>query len=145
VADTGWVNRERRSRLLAHIVIIASVAGDADRARTALAELDQALNEWSTPAQQALSQRARAELAAAEGRFEDAVDALRDSRRLWDEIGARVRSTIIRLRTAELLLAVGDTATAGNEVAAAARNAQAVGIKPVMRRCEEIQARVRAG
>jgi tetratricopeptide (TPR) repeat protein len=117
----SWATMQRRAILLAHLVVVALAAGETERARAALAELDADPDLWAPPANEALVARARAELAWSEGRRTEAVAALRRAAELWQRVGAPVAVGSVRLRLSELLRADGDPETADLELAAAER------------------------
>jgi DNA-binding winged helix-turn-helix (wHTH) protein len=124
----SWPSRQRRLLLLAHLVVVAVAAGQLDRARSALAELeaDPALRE--APALEALVMRARAELALAEGRRTEAIAALRRAAALWRDVGSPFAEGSLRMRLTELLRADGDLETADLELASAERAFREVGL-----------------
>lgn len=144
VADASWCNRERLPDLLAHLVMIAARSGDVTRARSAMAELDDMADGLTMPAQRAALERARAELAASEGRMPEALASLRRARHLWEEVGAAVKATVLRMRVAELLLEDGDPTAARAEISAAARSAHAIGLDPLIDGCTALAARVQS-
>jgi DNA-binding winged helix-turn-helix (wHTH) protein len=115
----GWATMQRRTVLLAHLVVVAVAACELERARTALAELEAGSDAWSSPAVEALVHRARGELAFAEGRRAEAIAALRRAADLWRQVGSPLTVGSLRIRLAELLRADGDPETAELELAAA--------------------------
>src|SRR5204862_6257243 len=137
--DQGWANRQRRGLLLAHLVLSAAAAGQHDRARSALEELDQQADLWSTPALAALVSRARAEAALCEGRRTEAITSLRRALQIWQEIGAPLNAAGVRLRLVQLLVLDGDTEAAELELSAAESAFRIVGASAAQQRCEEMR------
>src|SRR5439155_8238171 len=103
LADRRWMNGQRRGLLLAGMAIAATAAGQEDRARAALEELEAQPDLCSTPALAAMLARARAEVALAGERRPEAIASLRQGLQLWQEIGAPLNAASLRLRLAELL------------------------------------------
>ena len=124
----SWASMQRRTMLLAHLVVVAVAAGRTERARSALAELDADPGLRDSPALDALVTRARAELAFSEGRRTEAIAALRRAVELWREVGSPFAVGSLRVRLAELLRADGDLETADLELAAAERAFREVGL-----------------
>ncbi len=120
IDDPSWPCRQRRRLLLAALARAAALAGDPERAREALAKAETIEDGEVTPAQQAALERARGELAAAEGRTDDAIRTLRAALRLWRELGTPLEIAPLHERIAELLHAAGDPVSAALETEAAA-------------------------
>jgi hypothetical protein len=125
----SWATMQRRTALLAHLVVVAVAAGKTDRARAAMAELDADPDSWASPATKALVTRARGELAFMEGRPFAAIAEIRHAADLWREVGSPLAVGSLRIRLAELLRADGDAETAELELAAAERAFREVGLK----------------
>jgi ATP/maltotriose-dependent transcriptional regulator MalT len=125
----SWATMQRRTMLLANLVVVAVAAGETERARIALAELDADPALWNSPAMEAMVTRARAELAFSEGRVTEALGALRRAVELWQEVGSPLAVGSLRIRLAELLRAAGDPETADLEVVAAERAFREVGLR----------------
>jgi ATP/maltotriose-dependent transcriptional regulator MalT len=125
----SWATMQRRTVLLAHLVVVAVAAGETDRARAAMAELDADPDSWASPATEALVARARGELAFVEGRPIEAIAEIRRAADLWREVGSPLTVGSLRIRLAELLRAEGDVETAEMELAAAERLFRAVGLR----------------
>lgn len=138
LADRSWSNQERRALLLAHMVVVATVAGDPDRARQAMAELDDNPGLWANPAQSAAVDRARAELHAAEGRKTEALDSLRAARKKWEDVNSPWNVASTRLRTAELFLETGDRDAAELEKSAAVSIAGKLGLSPLLENAKRL-------
>jgi len=124
----SWSSMQRRSMLLAHLVVVAVAAGEIERARSALAELDADPEPWRSPALEAMVTRARAEFAFSEGRQTEAMAALRRAVELWQEVGSPLAVGSSRIRLAELLRAAGDPDTADLELSAAERAFREIGL-----------------
>jgi DNA-binding winged helix-turn-helix (wHTH) protein len=124
----SWPSRQRRLLLLAHLVVVAVAAGQLERARSALAELDADPELRDSPALDALAMRARAELALSEGRRHEAIADLRRAAALWRVVGSPFAVGSLQMRLAELLRADGDLETADLELAAAKRAFGEVGL-----------------
>jgi DNA-binding winged helix-turn-helix (wHTH) protein len=137
--DQRWVNGQRRGLLLAHLAIAAAYAGDADRARRVLLELEAQPELCASPALAATRARARAEVALAEERRDEAITGLREGLRQWQEIGAPLNSAALRLRLAELLVADGDLEGADLEVGAAEAAFRQAGATPALQRCATLR------
>jgi tetratricopeptide (TPR) repeat protein len=137
--DQRWSNRQRRGLLLAYLVIVAQAAGQTDRARKALKELDEHPELWSTPSLVATVERARAETALSEGRYADAIGSLRRGAQRWQEIGSPLNVASYRLRLAELLCGEGDYEAAELELSAASSIFRQVGVTARLQSCEELR------
>lgn len=137
--DQRWSNRQRRGLLLAYLVIVAQAAGQSDRAREALKELDEHPELWSSPALAATVERARAEAALSEGRHTDAIGSLRRGVQHWQEIGSPLNVANYRLRLAELLCGEGDQEAAELELSAASSIFRQVGVAARLQSCEELR------
>ncbi|MBP7148588.1 MAG: winged helix-turn-helix domain-containing protein [Acidobacteria bacterium] len=125
--DPSWSCRQRRRLLTAALARAAALAGDPQRAQAALAAAEsiQAAdgagveNGEITPAQRGAIERARAELALAEGRREEAIRVLRSLARFWQDLDCPLESAPVRVRLAELLAAAGDGESARLELGTA--------------------------
>lgn len=138
--DPGWPSRQRRGILLAHLVRIAVAAGELDRARTALIELEDRPELWSSPALEAEVLRARAEVDLAEKDAEAAVTSLRRALSLWREIDAPASLAATRFRLAEVLASLEEVEAAALEIAAAEALYRRIGAGPFVDRCVEWKA-----
>jgi len=119
IDDRSWPSRQRRRLLLAALARAASLAGDPARARDALTRADAIEDGEITPVQHATLERARGELAAAEGRTDEAIRSLRSALRSWRELGTPLEIAALHERIAELLRASGDPVSAALESEAA--------------------------
>jgi DNA-binding winged helix-turn-helix (wHTH) protein len=115
----SWTDGQRRGILLAHLARIAARAGQRALAQRTLAELEASSDLRETAACEAAYHQARAELAWAGHRHEEAVTALRAAVAIWVEAGSRINAAHTRLRLAEALAASGDAAEAELEFASA--------------------------
>jgi len=117
--DPSWPCRQRRRLLTAALARAAALAGDPARAHQALADFDAIEDGEITAAQRAALERARGELAAAEGRTGDAIQLLRASLRYWRELDTPLEIAPLHERIAQLLRASGDPVSAALEMVAA--------------------------
>ena len=100
-------------------MIAAAAPGQHDRARSALKELDQQPDLWSTPALAAMVSRARAEAALCEALSAEAITSLRRALQIWQALCAPLNAAGVRLRLAQLLVLEGETEAAELELSAA--------------------------
>lgn len=137
LAHPGWADGQRRATLLAVLARLAAQAGQHDRARAALSELD-AIPEL-TVGNRAEQTRAHAELAYAEGDLPTAELALRQSIAHWLDLGARVHAAHARLRLCEVLLATDDPIAAELELTAAQSVFASVNAQQLVERCRVLR------
>jgi DNA-binding winged helix-turn-helix (wHTH) protein/ATP/maltotriose-dependent transcriptional regulator MalT len=119
IDDRSWPCRQRRRLLMAALARAAALAGDPARARDALTRAEAIEDGEITPVQHAALERARGELAAAEGHTDEAIRALRAALRSWRELGTPLEIAPLHERIAELLRASGDPVSAALENEAA--------------------------
>lgn len=119
VDDPSWPCRQRRRLLLAGLARAAALAGDPARSCAALAQAESSEDGEPTAAQLGAIERARGEIAAAEGRVDDAVRILRVALRQWRELDAPLEAAPLHERIAALLRANGDSVSAALELEAA--------------------------
>jgi DNA-binding winged helix-turn-helix (wHTH) protein/ATP/maltotriose-dependent transcriptional regulator MalT len=119
VEDPSWPCRQRRRLLLAALARAWALAGDPAKAHEALTRADTIEDGEITPAQHAALERARGEVAAAEGRTDEAIRTLRAALRSWRELGTPMETAALHERIAELLHAAGDSVSATLEIEAA--------------------------
>lgn len=134
--DPHWANRARRGLLLAHYVMIAAAAGQANEARHGLAELDARPELVSTSALQALTLQARGELALAEGDRARAIQLLRAALQSWTATQAPLDAARTRCRLAQLLAQAGDAESAALELQAARAQFRKSGAHGLLEQCE---------
>lgn len=108
LADTSWPCRQRRRLLLAALARTAALAGETARAHEALAAALAVEDGEVTSAQHGAIERARGEIAAAEGRGEEAIRTMRAALRFWRDIGATLEAAPLHERLAGILHAAGD-------------------------------------
>lgn len=142
LCDPGW-KRQRRGLLLAHLVLVAAAAGEVDRAKRALAELDGEPALWALPAVAAVAARARGELALAEGRTSQAARHLQDAARIWHEFGSPANGAGARLRLAHCLAADGDRDGAELELSAAEAAFAKIGLPALVASCRSLRETLR--
>jgi DNA-binding winged helix-turn-helix (wHTH) protein/predicted negative regulator of RcsB-dependent stress response len=140
LAANGWSCRSKRGQALAYYAITAANNQQLDEARAAVAELEGDADLASTPALQALLGRARAELAAAEGRINDAFQHFRSAIRICQSITAPLLAAQIRCRLASLLAAQGDREAAHLELMAAAPILKQAGAEGLLTHCQRVRA-----
>jgi DNA-binding winged helix-turn-helix (wHTH) protein len=130
--DTNWATRQRRGLLLGWAAISAALAGEGATARDILASLDANPKLWSTSALTALVTRARAELAAVEGRGAEAISLFRSAIAQWTTIESPLLAAQARCRLADLLVADGDERAAELELSAAATAFERAGAREML-------------
>lgn len=145
LADPGWVTRQRRGPLLAHLVVVACAAGDLERAREALEELEARPVLTEPPGAAAATARARGELALAEGHPLDAVRHFRDAMRVWAEVPAPCNVAGLRLRLAAALASEGDPDAAELELSAAESIFEKAGLPVLVEDCRRLREELTAG
>ena len=122
-----WEAGERRGNYLAHVVVIAAMAGELDEAAATLARLEREPELWATGAVHAYVLRAQGELDLARG---DAAGAARHFRRAvqaLQELGAALDAAVVRLRLAAALARAGDAEGAELELGSATRALERAG------------------
>jgi DNA-binding winged helix-turn-helix (wHTH) protein len=137
LAQPGWADGQRRATLLAVLARLAAQAGQQERARSALRDLD-TLSE-PTLGNRAEMAHARAELASAEGDLAAAELALRQSIAHWLALGARVHAAHARLRLCLLLLQSDDPIAAELELSAAESVFASVNAQSRLERCRALR------
>ena len=142
LAEGDWSLRERRGQLLCLLVPAALAAGDAERAREALAAVAADPQLRTTEALKAMHCGAEAEIALADGDVARAAQRLRLGVRHWREVGCRVGEAEARLRLAECLLQDRDVAGAELEVHALETSLAASAV-PYRARIDALQNAVR--
>jgi DNA-binding CsgD family transcriptional regulator len=125
LADAGEVPF-RRAPLLAALVEIAVDAGDADAAQAASAGLEAIARTYATPGFTAAARLARGRVLLHGGDTKQALAALSDACRRYQELGAPYETARVRLLLAEAYQAAGDD-TAAAELDEAARTLARLG------------------
>jgi len=118
VEDPSWPCRQRRRLLMAGLARAAALVGDTGRAREALAAAESIEDGEITPAQHGALERARGELAAAEGHTEEAIGTLRAALRFWRDLDAPLEMAPLHERLADLLRTTGEADAAAFELEA---------------------------
>ena len=118
IADTTGRPLLRLRMLPAHVEI-ALAAGDLETAERATAELEGVAGEYKTAAIAAAAATARGMVDLAGGQTDSALEDLRRSRALWQEVNAPYEAARARLLLGEAYQAQGDRAAAELELAAA--------------------------
>lgn len=137
VADGSW-NRLARARLLPAQVEIALAAGDLEMARAAVAELEDLVAVYGSPALEAHATYARGSLLLAEGAPEEARRALVRAMRLWQEVEVPYEVARTRVLLARTCLEEGDEEAAQMELRAARSAFERLGAQLDARRVAEI-------
>lgn len=113
------LSRERRVTMLPTLVSCAIAGGDLQLARRAAIELQRLAEEFATPAPLADAACSKGEVLLAEGKAEQATEALRRARGLFSEIDAPYESARAQTLLAAALEKQGDPGSAVMELKAA--------------------------
>jgi hypothetical protein len=132
IDSRSWYDLQRRGWLLANKAQIAAVAGLDTEAQAALDELERWGEQAPIPAIRAMAVEAQAELAGARRDMLNALQLLHLARQLWTSIRHEYHAARIRLRLAEVLEAVGETAGAQVERAAARVAAERISARTLL-------------
>ncbi len=143
IEDPSWPCRQRRRILFAALSRALAIAGDNERAIETLKRAVAIEDGEITPVQHGALERARAEIAVAEGRTNDAIQILRSTLRFWRDIDALLEIASLHERLAELLVASGDIDGAILELDAAHAQWESVGSTTRANRCAERRATLR--
>jgi class 3 adenylate cyclase len=119
LADDEGLSYETRGLILPAAVTIELAAGDIDAAKRALADLEARAAESGTVVFAAATAVARAEIALAEGRTDDAVRDLRTASRSWGEVDAPFEAARARVLLAGAYQSAAAEADATLELQAA--------------------------
>jgi len=122
-----WDACERRGSCLAHVVMIAAMAGELDEAAATLARLEREPELWATGAVHAYVLRAQGELDLARGDAGGAARRLRRAVEVLQELGAALDAAVVRLRLAAALARVGDAEGGELELGTATRALEKAG------------------
>jgi tetratricopeptide (TPR) repeat protein len=139
IDEDAYSYRSRPGAGLAHLCIVATSAGELDRARAALERLDARPDLTSTATLTALVARARGELLAAQGDFAGAVRQLRQAARLCLDANAPLACAEARRSLSRVLLAAGDTDAAEVELGAAISLFRRAGADGQVALCERLR------
>jgi len=108
-----------RAPLCAAYVETALAAGRTEEAAAAAAELEHTASTYPTSGLEAMAATARGAVLLAEGCAAEALPALRDACRRWQDLGATYDAACISLRVAEAYRALDDEVSATSEVSLA--------------------------
>jgi len=139
LAARDWSSAQRRGLYLAHLAMIASIAGDCERARQALDTLESTPGLCATSAMMATAAQARGELALCRGERKLAVSALRQGASLWRDVGAPLQVALVGLRLAQCLLAEQDPEVADLELGSAEKLFRELRIPHLLKQCHELR------
>jgi class 3 adenylate cyclase len=114
--DGAAKDRATRARLLPAQVDIALAAGELDKARAAVEELESIAADLGRPLFQAGAMTARGELLLGEAKAAEASSILGKSWRLWQTTDLPYEAAQARVRYAEALAAEGDAAMAKRDL-----------------------------
>ncbi len=143
--DNNWALRQRRGLLLATLAIIAARHGDREHAVSAITELDQHPELWTSEYSNGAVARARAEFAVLDGHPKQAIRAMREAISSWRAAHADLNQAICRFRLAQLLKDEGDTTGAALEVDAAKASFDALHAPVRARSCAEFRSLLAPG
>jgi tetratricopeptide (TPR) repeat protein len=135
---THWMAGERRARHLALAAQIAAMLGQREEARELLQALDNAPHMW-VGAIAGQVDRARAELAWAEGQMDEAMRQLRRALQSLHRSGAVMETARIHLRLAELFACRGDPDAVKMELSAAEAMFQSAGAEGYLAQCRALR------
>lgn len=139
-ADTGRLGASRRGQSLAWFAVAAALAGQPDDAREALTRVEADPDLAAPPAVQALIERARGEIAAAEGCVAEAITHFRAALRRWQQLDAPLAGAQTRCRLAAVLAADGDQESAALELNAAVTAFTQAGASRLLTSCAKLRA-----
>jgi class 3 adenylate cyclase len=145
LADENGLAREGRWLLLPAAVEIASAAGDAELARSALEELTELAESLDTTAVRAAAMVASARVALLESRAEDAVRDLRRGVRTWSELDVPYEAAQARELLAGTYAELGDQDAAELELTAARATFERIGAERAARRVAALLSKADAG
>lgn len=133
----SWADGQRRGILLAHLARIAARSGQTALAKQTLTKLKNSTELRTAPGCEALYHQARAEVAVAGKKPEEAISALREALTIWLQVGSRINAAHTRLRLAEVLAIAGDAKEAELEFASAAKAFAKMDATPMVERCQQ--------
>jgi tetratricopeptide (TPR) repeat protein len=143
-ADTGRLGASRRGQSLAWFSIASALAGNVADARQGLAELENVPELSAPPAVQALLERARGEILAAEGKPAGAIPHFRAALRHWQQLDAPLMGAQTRCRLAAMLAADGDPESAALELNGAVAAFTQAGASRLLESCHQLRAALAA-
>jgi DNA-binding CsgD family transcriptional regulator len=133
-----------RVRYLPAAVEILTATGEIGGARVAADELDGVARRYPTATLGAMAGEARGTVLLAEGHAGDAVTALRNAFRVWQEVGAPYAAARVRVTIGLACRALGDEDGASLEWDAARAVFRDLGARPDLARLDEISRRARS-
>jgi DNA-binding CsgD family transcriptional regulator len=125
-----------RSRLLPAQVEIALAAGDRDRARKSVDELEDVAASFAAPALRAMALQARGQVQLADGDAASAVGSLRQAWQIWKELDATWLVARTRALIGHACRALGDADGAALEFRAAREAFEQLGAAPDIERLD---------
>jgi class 3 adenylate cyclase len=142
MAERDAFTHEARALMLPAQVKIALAAGQIKLARAALAELQEAADQYGTESISASASVAHGALALAEERPRDAIGPLREAWRLWCNLGARFDAAEARTLLGQAYAITGDRAGATLELEGAEATFAELGAALERQRAERLLAGV---
>jgi DNA-binding winged helix-turn-helix (wHTH) protein len=136
---THWVAGERKARYLALATQIAAMLGQREEARELLQVLDDAPHMWEFGAIAGQVDRARAELAWAEGQMDEAMRQLLRALQSLHHSGAVMETARVHLRLAELFTCRGDPDAVNMELSAAEAMFHSAGAEGYLAQCHALR------
>ena len=141
LADENGLAREGRWLVLPAAVEVAIAAGDADLARSGLAELEELAELLDTTAVRAAAMVASGRVALLESRTDDAVRDLRRGVRMWSEIDVPYEAAQARELLARAYGDLGDPDSAELELTAARATFERIAAEGAVRRLTSLLSR----
>ena len=129
LADESW-DRLSRARLLPALAEIAQATGDLDSARTAKEELEVIAKDFGSLALSAAASTAAATFHLMGEAFPEAIQAARQARRLWQEVGAPYEGAKALVLLGLALIAGGDVDSGKLELRSARNVLEKLGALP---------------
>ena len=141
--SSNWSHRQRRALLLASTVTVALAANIPERARQALAELEESSKGTAISAVDALVRQTRAEVQAQQGQREAAIASRHEAIACWHRADSPYQVARNRVELAKLFTLDGDRFATGHRASGAPRTL--LSAKMVMRRSPRWVARPLTG
>jgi DNA-binding winged helix-turn-helix (wHTH) protein/tetratricopeptide (TPR) repeat protein len=138
--SSSWSHRQRRALLLASTVTVALAADVPERARRALAELEETFGAAATSAVDALLRQARAEIQAHEGQRQAAIASRREAIERWHRAGSPFQVARNRVELAKLFTLDGDAEAARLEIHAARPQLERLGATGLLAELDRLSA-----
>jgi len=142
MAGKTWWHQQRRGILLVNAARIAALAGETERARAWLAEVEAGEERWPQPAIRALIAETRAALLPPGD--PDALQLRLNARQLWSSARLDYHATRVRLELARAYAEAGDTAGAQAEIGAAEWTARRIGSARLLEAARALRKRLTA-